>query len=86
MGQVVGVIRFRSESSEKVVPSQRTRNILVRCCRPNAFWGSSFAQDISHQTPRITPAMAPGVADRGRDIADIVKLVEAQEHAGRLSG
>jgi hypothetical protein len=32
-----------------------------------------------HKTLRVTPAMAAGVSDRLWDVADIVKLVEAEE-------
>ena len=32
-----------------------------------------------HQTLRVTPAMAAGLADRRHDISDIVELIEQAE-------
>ena len=52
--------------------------------QPSARHDRNFVR--IHQTLRVTPAMAAGVADRLWEIADIVKLVEDADAAPKKRG
>jgi hypothetical protein len=66
--------------------------VPLRCWRRGSYLGDRIQLTPSvvriHQSLRVTPAMAAGVFDTLRSLADMVRVIEAWEGAGfaKISG